>query len=88
MATPVDVSYLADSVIMLRYFEAAGKVRKAVSVMKKRTGPHETAIREFAIEANRLRVGAPLTEFQGVLTGVPTYRGGSDPLIPDAGKRA
>ena len=59
-----------------------------LDVVKKRTGPHETAIREFAIEANRLRVGAPLTEFQGVLTGVPTYRGGSDPLIPDAGKRA
>ncbi len=88
MAAPIDVSYLADTVIMLRYFEAGGSVRKAVSVMKKRTGRHETAIREFSIEENRLRVGEPLTAFQGVLTGVPTDRGGSDRLNPDAGKRA
>jgi len=83
MAVPLDVSYLADCVIMLRFFEAAGMVRRAVSVMKKRTGSHETTIREFGIEANRLRVGAPLTQFQGVLTGVPTYRGGPDPLLSD-----
>lgn len=87
MSTPVDVSYLADSVVLLRYFEAAGKVRKAVSVMKKRTGHHESAIREFGVEGNRLRVGPPLTDFQGVLTGVPTYRGGTEPLMPDARKR-
>jgi len=87
MAAPIDVSYLADCVIMLRYFEAAGAVRKAVSVMKKRTGSHETAIREFGIENNRLRVGAPLAAFQGVLTGVPTYRGGVEPLLSDGGKR-
>jgi circadian clock protein KaiC len=83
MLAPIDVSYLADCVIMLRYFEAAGAVRKALSVMKKRTGAHETAIREFGIEANRVRVGAPLTEFHGVLTGVPTYRGGTEPLMHD-----
>jgi circadian clock protein KaiC len=88
MGTPLDVSYLADCVIMLRYFEAAGAVRKAVSVMKKRTGSHETSIREIGIEGNRVRVGAPLTEFQGVLTGVPTYRGGMGPLMTDADKRA
>lgn len=88
MAAPLDVSYLADCVIVLRYFEAAGAVRKAVSVMKKRTGSHETVIREFGIEDNRVRVGAPLTEFQGVLTGVPTYRGGTGPLMSDAGKPA
>jgi circadian clock protein KaiC len=88
MASPIDVSYLADCVIMLRYFEAAGTVRKAVSVMKKRTGSHETAIREFGIEDNRLRVGAPLTQFQGVLTGVPTYRGGTDPLLNDGPTRS
>ena len=83
MATPIDVSYLADSVVMLRYFEAAGTVRKAVSVMKKRTGHHESAIREFGVESNRLSVGPPLTDFQGILTGVPTYRGGTEPLMPD-----
>ena len=81
MAVPVDVSYLADCVIMLRYFEAHGSVRKALSVMKKRTGQHETSIREFSVQNSRVRVGAPLTEFQGVLTGVPTYRGGSAPLL-------
>jgi len=86
MVAPIDVSYLADCVIMLRYFEAGGAVRKAVSVMKKRTGSHETAIREFGIENSRVRVGAPLAEFQGVLTGVPTYRGGTGPLMTDAGK--
>src|ERR1051326_8881385 len=57
MTAPVDVSYLADCVIMLRYFEASGAVRKAVSVMKKRPGSHETVIREFGIENNRVRVG-------------------------------
>ena len=87
MASPIVVSYLADCVILLRYFEANGMVRKAVSVMKKRTGRHESAIREFGIENNRLKVGAPLTDFQGVLTGVPTYRGGAAPLMPDGGKR-
>lgn len=83
MSAPIDVSYLADCVIMLRYFEANGAVRKAVSVMKKRTGEHEASIREFGIEQNRVRVGAPLTQFQGVLTGVPTYLGGRGPLLND-----
>jgi len=87
MVAPIDVSYLADCVIMLRYFEAGGRVRKAVSVMKKRTGSHESTIREFGVEANRLRVGAPLTQFHGVLTGVPTYRGGNDPLMNDGSPR-
>ena len=81
MSSPVDVSYLADTVIMLRFFEAHGRVRKAVSVMKKRTGQHETSIREFGIEEGQVRVGEPLTEFQGVLTGVPTYIGGTGPLL-------
>jgi circadian clock protein KaiC len=81
MTAPIDVSYLADCVVMLRYFEAGGAVRKAVSVMKKRTGEHETLIREFGIEQNRVRVGEPLTRFHGVLTGVPAYRGESGPLM-------
>jgi circadian clock protein KaiC len=81
VSSPIDVSYLADTVILLRYFEAHGRVRKAVSVMKKRTGEHETSIREFGIEAGHVRVGEPLANFQGILTGVPTYIGGSEPLL-------
>jgi circadian clock protein KaiC len=81
MQSPIDVSYLADCVVMLRFFEAQGAVRKALSVMKKRTGRHETAIREFGVENSRLRVGSPLSNFHGVLTGVPTYLGGTDPLL-------
>jgi circadian clock protein KaiC len=73
MATPVDVSYLADTVLLLRYFEAEGAVRRAVSVIKKRTGAHENTIRELAITSKGIRVGEPLTKFHGVLTGVPTY---------------
>jgi circadian clock protein KaiC len=81
MATPLDVSYLADTVILLRFFESAGTVRRALSVMKKRSGPHESTIREFQIGPERLRVGAALSEFQGVLTGVPHYIGASTPLF-------
>jgi circadian clock protein KaiC len=88
LAAPVDVSYLADCVVLLRYFEAAGTIRKALSVMKKRTGSHETSIREFAVGAGGIQVGEPLTQFQGVLSGVPTYRGPDAPLIRDDGKSA
>ena len=73
MFTPVDASYLADAVVMLRYFEAHGAVRQAVSVMKKRGGRHERTIREFSLESGGIRVGEPLREFRGVLTGVPIY---------------
>jgi circadian clock protein KaiC len=75
MQTPVDVTYLADSVILLRYFEASGRVRRAVSVIKKRTGMHETTIREFSISNSGLTMGEPLAAFQGVLRGVPNYSG-------------
>jgi circadian clock protein KaiC len=71
----IDVSYLADSVVMLRYFEHNGRVRKAISVVKKRTGPHEQSIREFQITPGQVRVGAPLEGFQGVLSGVPQFDG-------------
>jgi circadian clock protein KaiC len=71
MLTPVDVSYLADCVILLRYFELAGEIRKAISVVKKRSGFHEKAIRPFAIGSDGLTVGPPLTEFHGVLSGTP-----------------
>ena len=81
MQTPVDVTYLADSVILLRYFEALGKVRRAISVIKKRTGFHETTIREFRISDSGLTVGEPLDAFQGVLRGVPSFTGQEGTLI-------
>ena len=71
MMTPVDVSYLADAVILVRYFELSGEIRKAVSVVKKRSGAHEKAIRPFAIGSEGVMVGPPLTEFHGVLSGTP-----------------
>ena len=76
MKAPVDVTYLADTVVLLRYFEASGKVRRAVSVIKRRTGHHEERIREFRVTGNGLEIGAPLEGFQGVLRGVPTFVGG------------
>lgn len=75
MKAPIDVTYLADTVILLRYFEARGMVRRAVSVIKKRTGAHEVTIREFRIDGTGLSLGAPLRDFQGVLRGVPSYIG-------------
>jgi circadian clock protein KaiC len=79
MAAPLDVSYLADAVVLLRFFESQGTVRRALSVMKKRTGPHESTIREYQIGPDRLHVGRALSDFQGVLTGVPQYLGGATP---------
>jgi circadian clock protein KaiC len=88
---PVDeaaeVSYLADTVILLRYFEFQGAVRGAISVVKKRSGPHEHTIRECRVEQGGLLVGQPLTAFRGVLTGVPQYTGASEPLM-DGGQSA
>ncbi len=81
MKQTIDVTYLADTVIMLRYFEALGRVRRAISVIKKRTGSHEDTIREFHISGRGIEVGPALQEFQGVLRGVPTYVGGSEPLL-------
>ncbi|MGY3342013.1 MULTISPECIES: ATPase domain-containing protein [unclassified Bradyrhizobium] len=72
MQTPVDVTYLADTVVLLRYFEAVGRVRRAISIVKKRTSSHEDTIREFRIGSNGIALGEPLTNFQGVLRGVPT----------------
>jgi circadian clock protein KaiC len=73
MHTPVDASYLADAVILMRYFEAYGEVRQAISVVKKRGGDHERTIREFQMDGHGIHVGEPLREFRGVLTGIPTY---------------
>ena len=79
MKSPVDVTYLADAVILLRFFEADGSVRRAISVIKKRTGKHEDTIREFWID-DGLHVGEPLVQFQGVLRGTPRCRGDRLPL--------
>jgi circadian clock protein KaiC len=81
MRQTIDVTYLADSVILLRFFEAAGRVRRAISVLKKRTGAHESTIRELQIAANGITLGQPLEEFQGVLRGVPVYIGTRSPLM-------
>jgi len=75
MTTPVDATYLADAVLLLRYFEHRGEVRQAISVMKKRAGRHERTLRELRLDGGRLAVGDVLREFSGVLTGVPTYEG-------------
>ncbi len=73
---PVDLSYLSDTVISLRYFEAYGEVRQAIAVIKKRSGPHEKTIREFKLTPGKgVTVGQPLKAFQGVLTGAPVFRG-------------
>jgi circadian clock protein KaiC len=82
MQTPADASYLADAVVLLRYFEAGGEVHQAISVVKKRGGAHERSIREFRLSSQGIKVGEPLHQFRGVLTGVPTYEGGGS-LMPD-----
>jgi len=79
----VDVSYLADTVLLLRYFEVHGEVRKAISVVKKRSSDHERTIRECRVSKGGLKIGEPLHEFQGVLTGVPHYTGSNTPLMQD-----
>ncbi len=81
--TPIDVSFLADTVVLLRYFEAGGKIHRAISVPKKRSGAHELAIRELALDARGLHVGEPLKRFRGVLSGIPQYVGGRDELLSD-----
>jgi circadian clock protein KaiC len=81
MKSPVDITYLADTVILLRYFEALGRVRRAISIIKKRSGDHEDTIREYRIGRSGISIGEPLEDFQGVLRGVPTYTGASNPLL-------
>jgi circadian clock protein KaiC len=84
MKAPVDVTYLADTVILLRYFEARGEVRRALSVIKKRSGRHEKTIREFEIGDRGLTVGPPLVNFRGVLRGAPDFVGPDSGLMGDA----
>jgi circadian clock protein KaiC len=86
MQSPLDMSYLTDTVVLLRYFEFHGAVKKAISVIKKRSGAHEETIREFRLGSNGVNVGPPLSAFQGVLTGVPTYTGELDPLLRKDGQ--
>jgi circadian clock protein KaiC len=81
MNSPVDISYLADSVLLFRYFEADGSVKQALSVLKKRTGRHERSIRELSFKDERIQVGSPLDEFEGVLTGVPRFVGNRGELL-------
>jgi circadian clock protein KaiC len=89
MDTPLDISYLADGVMMLRYFEHDGVVRRALSVVKKRSGDHEHTIREFQLTGEGIQVGPPLRGFSGIFSGTPVYRGEEAPLMPhDADGRA
>jgi circadian clock protein KaiC len=81
MKSPVDITYLADTVILLRYFEALGRVRRAISLIKMRTGAHEDTIRELRISDRGITLGEPLSEFQGILRGVPNYVGPTAPLL-------
>src|ERR1700742_257994 len=81
MDTPLDISYLSDAVIMLRYFEYSGTVRRALSVVKKRSGDHEHTIREFKLTPHGIALGPPLTGFSGIFSGTPVYHGDSKPLM-------
>ncbi len=81
LQSPVDLSYLADTVVLLRYFEAFGEVRKAISLVKRRTGVHESSVRELRLGAEGLRIGREIKEFQGVLTGRLEYTGAAEPLM-------
>jgi len=81
METSIDLTYLADTVVVVRFFEALGNVRKAISVVKKRSGKHETAIRELNIDQQGVRVGKTLAEFQGILSGTPLYRGPQEAML-------
>jgi circadian clock protein KaiC len=74
MQTPIDTSYLADAVVLFRYFEIEGEVRQAISVVKKRSGKHERTIREFTMDNKGIKVGEPLTQFHGILTGTPVVK--------------
>lgn len=83
MSSSLNISYIADAVVLIRFFEADGRIRKAISVLKNRGGAHEDSVRELRIDAGGVRIGAPLTEFRGVLTGTPEYMGIAEPLMED-----
>ena len=82
LESPVDLSYLCDTVINMRYFEAAGEVKQLIAVIKKRSGSHEKAIREFSLDGGQgIRIGKPLTHFAGILTGAPRFEGSQDEIL-------
>jgi len=81
MQSPIDLTYLADAVLLLRFFEAFGELRRAISAIKKRTGAHEPSIREYRIDRGGIRLGEPLRNFSGVLTGVPSFVGQASELL-------
>jgi circadian clock protein KaiC len=87
-ATNLNISYIADAVLLLRYFEAEGRIRKAISVIKNRGGKHEDSIREFKIDSSGVRVGEPLVDFQGVMTGTPLYKGTARGLMEERARDA
>ena len=83
MRTPVDVSYLADTVVVLRYFEVEGRLRKALSILKKRSGAHENAICDVRLDQRGIHVGEPVSDLRGVLAGLPQVVGSlSEPEVP------
>lgn len=86
MSSPVDASYLADAVLLLRYFEDRGRIRQAISMIKKRGGQHERTIREFSLQNGHIEVGEPLQGFRGVLSGIPNLEGETASLIKDERK--
>lgn len=88
MQTPIDLTYLADTVVITRFFEAHGSLKKAVAVLKKRTGPHETTIRELRIDPAGVSVGEPLIQFQGIMTGVPVFTGHADEILKEKQRKA
>jgi circadian clock protein KaiC len=82
LESPLDLSYLCDTVINLRYFESAGEVKQSVAVIKKRSGDHERTIREFMLESRKgIRIGKPLREFHGILTGAPIFEGAAENMM-------
>jgi len=81
----INVSYMADTVILFRFFEAQGRIRKAISVIKNRSGAHEDTIRELRVDDHGLRLSAPLDQFRGVLTGTPQFVGAADALLEQRG---
>jgi circadian clock protein KaiC len=80
VAAPIDLSYLSDTVLLIRYFESFGQIRRAISVVKKRAGAHEVAVREMRIDGRGIAIGEPLTDFHGVLSGVPRFTGDAKQL--------
>jgi circadian clock protein KaiC len=77
----INISYVADTIFLFRFFEAQGRLRKALSILKNRGGHHEDTIRELRIDSEGVRVGAPLTDFEGIMTGTPAYHGRGDALM-------